>query len=183
MFSWIARVLPSLGPAFTAFLNPWVLVGVLVYGGGMMFYGIHLESGRFEAFKVAAAAAGEAQHQRALQKARDDKSLKEATDNANKTDHDALVAANATLNAKLHLNTGSGFVSARQQPVGSPSPDGQLCFDAGEFDNAIRVGLAGSQRFAEATAGLAEQGAAISIDLTTARKWTAEQRARAQEKR
>ena len=176
MFSWIARVLPSLGPAFTAFLNPWVLVAVLVYGGGMMFYGIHLEHGRLEAFEAKVAAAGEAQTARAVQKAKDDKSLKEATDNAYKTHLAAIAADNTALVTELLHDPRRSFVSTGQQPVGSKCPDGQTCFDAAEFDTALRG-------FAADAAGFVGEGEALKLDLDTARTWTATERARAQEKR
>ncbi len=178
MMGLIARFLPSLVPGLTAFLNPWVLLTLLGALLGSFFYGMHIESVKFAAFRAQVAVIGEAQNAKAAQKAKDDKALKKETDNVYKVENDKLARDNAALGKRVREGAGSSYVSAGQQPAGSKCPDGQACFDAREFDAALRESARGTQSFAEATVGLVGEGASVALKLDTGIAWVAEQRKR-----
>lgn len=167
--NFIARFLPSLVPGLSALANPWVLLTLLAALVGAFGFGVYLEAGRFEAFKVTVASVGKAQEQRAHDRAVLNKNLKKEADDAYKLKAGKLLAGNAALAKCLQVGAGCGFVPARQQPVGSKCPDGQVCYDAGELDAAIR-------KFAARTAGLVGEGETLKLKLDTGIEWVAKQR-------
>jgi hypothetical protein len=173
---WIGKFLPNLIPGLGLFANPWVLLALLAALVGSFLFGVHLEAGRFEAFQEQVKIAGEAQTQRAVSRNKASAQLKKDKEREYKATVDKLADSIVGLQRELLANTGSGYVSGRQQPEGSKCPDGQRCFDAAEFDSAIRAGFAGTQRFAEATARIAGEGETLGLKLDTSVKWMGEQR-------
>ena len=158
MLNLITRFLPNLVPGLTAFLNPWVLVAVMLYGAGMLFYGIHISAWRLEAFQAKVAAAGEAQNARTVAKTIADKQRKTEADDENKTTRAALAIALDGLRAS---NPSGSFVPAA--PAGASRPD-LACFDRAEYIRA-------DGKFTEGARGLADEGTAATVDLNTAKKW------------
>lgn len=175
MFSWVSRIVPNLVPALGAFANPWVWVILLTALMGSFFYGVHMEAGRFEAFKVAVAAQRKAQEVRSAQRAKDNNAVQKEADDVYKTENGKLAARIAELDKRVR-DTSDSYVPTRQQPVGSKCPDGQYCYDADGFDSAIRASIAGTQEFAVATAGIAKEGASLKLKLDTGIAWVAKQK-------
>ena len=156
---------------FPGLPNPWALVGALLLAVASFFYGVHLEHGRFEAYQEKVTAAGEAQARRAGERARDNKRLKQEADNAYKTKLASLRGTVSGLQRRLRTEPSSSFVPTRQQPVGSQCPAGQVCYDAAEFDAALRD-------FAADVAGQVGEGETLGLKLDTGIDWIAQQRKR-----
>jgi hypothetical protein len=164
LFSIAARFLPGLMPAFGALLNPWILLaagGALV---GAFLYGLSVGHDRLEAYEMKVAAAGAAQEQRAQERVRHGKIIKEKTDAQNDRDLSALSTRIAALVKQLSVDPGGSLLPA----PGSGAEGAQsITFDRAELDRTLRVFTAG-------TATLVGEGEKAVIDLDAAKRWNAE---------
>ena len=165
----IARFLPNLLPGLGAFANPWVLLVLLVMLVGSFLFGVHMEAGRLEAFEAQVKVVGDAQNRRAAQRVKTNKRLLKEANDAYKVKYAGLSSTISNLQRRLLADPGSGFVPPGQQPVGSQCPHGQVCYDAAEFDRALRG-------FATEVAGIVGEGETLKLKLDTAVTWMIEQR-------
>lgn len=163
----IARFLPNLIPGLGALANPWVLLALLSALVGAFMFGVHLEAGRFEAFKQTVAAVGKAQEVQSAQRTKDRKAITTGVDNVHQLETSKLRATVLALDRKLRTDPGGSVLPPRQQPVPTSGPD-LACFDRAELDAALR-------RFAADTAGLVGEGSAAVLDLNTAKNWAGQQ--------
>lgn len=112
----------------------------------------------FDKFKADTAKAGEVAQAKAIDQAKADKLAKDQAD----AQHTRTVAAlNLTINGLRNQHPSSSFVPAA--PAGASRPD-LICFDRAAY-------IAADGDFTAGARGLADEGAAATVDLDTAKGW------------
>lgn len=145
-----------------------IALGISVVGNAALakFYvgakeDLATEKQAFSSFKDQVRTLGEIAAAEAKAKGAADKQRKEKADAENKV---AFGKLNARIGELRHQRDSaiSGFLSAT--PPGSRCPDGQTCFERAEYLGAYR-------ELVQEVRGAADEGAAVVIDLDTAKRW------------
>lgn len=160
----IGRFLPGLGAAAGALLNPWILLAAAAALAGAFFFGLSIGHERLEAYEMKVAAVGFAQEQRAQERIRRGKILKEKIDAQHDQDLAALSQRIADLVKRLSVDPGGSVL-----PAPGPGACGAetIAFDRSELDAALRG-------FAAGAAALVGEGEKAVSALDAARRWNAE---------
>ena len=152
----------------TFLLAFWKPIALILVIGGLVAYG-SLQTHRlasckqeFAAFQAQVKALGDIAEAKARAKEKADLTLKGKIDNENSK----LRNDNAAL-AKRMRESSAGRSTVSYLPASAKRPD-LACFDRAELDTAVR-------RYQSDLLGIAEKGAAATVDLDSGKAWIKEQ--------
>ena len=145
-------------------------MAVLLIACAALFHAWRDEAETFASFRGAVEAAGRAQNERTAERVKGDKARKEASDASYQV---ALTALGNDLGRLLNTPR-PGIRVLPPSPAGSRCPDGQRCFDRGEFDSALREHQEREESIDEDAARLIGEGATLKLRLDTAVRWASE---------
>lgn len=173
---WLMGFVPGIGPAFTALMNPWIILGFVLVLASAFFYGLHIGNERLEAYQMTVKAVGEAQEQRTKTKIAEGKTLKLETDNAHKKQVATLNRDIAVLSGdveRLRKRASGSFLppvapgSSLSKSI-SPAYRDHIDGAIQQYSQDIRSAVGGS--LAEITGYIAE-GTRSALDLQCGREW------------
>jgi hypothetical protein len=147
-------------------IENWRTLAVLALVASIGAYGLTMRLQRDAArtelatFKEQVAEAAQRQTEQALKRTIADEQRKEKADAENA---DTVTRLRADVE-RLRRERDSRSSSIGTAPAASKCPDGQVCFDRAEFERAYRALVADLR-------AIADEGAAVTVDLDTAKKW------------
>ena len=171
---WLTRFLPGIGPAMGAFLNPWVLLGLLAALVGAYFAGLHEGHQQLEQYQAAVTAVGKAQEAITRTTIERQKAITKGVRHEAEKRRRDLERRHADELDKLRPDTSSSLVPAVPDPAAGDPDGNRVCFERDGLNRGVGAALA---KLLEGTAGVLRRGEARASDFLTCATWVLEQEA------
>ena len=171
---WLTRFLPGLAPAAGAFLNPWVLLGLLAALVGAYLAGLHEGHQQLEQYQAAVAAVGKAQEAITRATIARQKQITEGVRHEAQERIRRLNRNHADQLERLRTDTSRSVLpTVPDATAGDPNP-GQVCFKRDELNRRVGAALV---KLLEGAAGVLQRGDRRTIDFLACSSWVLEQKA------